>query len=72
MTDLVIKYNALNKSSQKQVNAFMDFLLSKQKKNKSKINYKSKILSVSKWTDSDLEAFKNNQSLFNHWQIEEW
>jgi hypothetical protein len=72
MTDLVLKYNALNKTAQKQVNDFMDFLLSKQKNYKSKVNYKSRILSVSTWSDSDLEIFRNNQTLFNSWQIEEW
>ena len=61
MTDLVLKYNALNKTAQKQVNDFMDFLLSKQKNYKSKVNYKSRILSVSTWSDSDLEIFRNNQ-----------
>ncbi len=72
MTDLVLKYNALNKTAQKQVNDFMDFLLSKQKNYKSKVNYKSRILSVSTWSDSDLEIFRNNQTLFNSWQIGEW
>ena len=72
MKDLVLKYNALNKTAQKQVNDFMDFLLSKQKNYKSKVNYKSRILSVSTWSDSDLEIFRNNQTLFNSWQIEEW
>ena len=61
MTDLVLKYNALNKTAQKQVNDY-----------KSKVNYKSRILSVSTWSDSDLEIFRNNQTLFNSWQIEEW
>ncbi len=72
MKDLVLKYNALNKTAQKQVNDFMDFLLSKQKNYKSKVNYKSRILSVSTWSDSDLEIFRKNQILFNSWQIEEW
>lgn len=72
MTDLVLKYNALNKTAQKQVNDFMDFLLCKQKNYKSKVNYKSRILSVSTWSDSDLEIFRNNQTLFNSWQIGEW
>lgn len=72
MTDLVLKYNALNKTAQKQVNDFMDFLLSKRKNYKSKVNYKSRILSVSTWSDSDLEIFRKNQILFNSWQIEEW
>lgn len=72
MTDLMLKYNLLNKSAQQEVNDFLDFLLSKQKIKKTNIDYKIKIHTVSTWSDSDLAVFKNNQSLFNQWRIEEW
>lgn len=72
MTDLMLKYNLLNKSAQQEVNDFLDFLLSKQKIKKPNIDYKIKIHTVSTWSDSDLAVFKNNQSLFNQWRIEEW
>lgn len=72
MTDLMLKYSLLNKSAQQEVNDFLDFLLSKQKIKKTNIDYKIKIHTVSTWSDSDLAVFKNNQSLFNQWRIEEW
>jgi hypothetical protein len=72
MTDLMLKYSLLNKSAQQEVNDFLDFLLSKQKIKKTNMDYKMKIHAVSTWSDSDLAVFKNNQSLFNQWRIEEW
>ena len=72
MTDIILKYNLLNKDAQQEVNDFLDFLLSKQKSKKSNLDYKIKINAVSTWSDSELAVFKNNQSLFNQWRIEEW
>lgn len=69
MTDLILKYRLLNKTAQQEVNDFLDFLLSKQKVKKSNMDYKIKIRAVSTWSDSDLAVFKNNQSLFNQWQL---
>lgn len=65
MTDIISKYKLLNKSARQEVNDFMDFLLSKQKaeKRSSLSNYKSKILSVSTWSDSDLIIFEKNSYL---------
>jgi hypothetical protein len=74
MSDIVVKYNRLNKTARQEVNDFMDFLLSKQKPNKPNFlsNYKNKILNVSVWTDSDLKIFDQNQQLFNQWKVQEW
>jgi hypothetical protein len=74
MSDIVVKYNRLNKVARKEVNDFMDFLLSKQKApNTSFLKmYKSKILQVSIWTDSDLKIFDENQKTFNQWSAPEW
>lgn len=72
MTDIILKYNLLNKNAQREVNDFLDFLLSKQKSQKTNMDYKIKINAVSTWSDSELAVFKNNQSLFNQWRIEEW
>lgn len=74
MSDVSIKYSLLNKAARREVDDFMDFLLSKQKKNK--INpitgYKKKILTVSTWSDADLQVFDENQKIFNQWRIQEW
>ncbi len=74
MSDLVVKYNRLNKTTRQEVNDFMDFLLSKQNTNKTNLpgTYKDKILSVSIWADSDLKIFDENQKLFNQWRVQEW
>lgn len=74
MAEITLKYNLLNKTAKKEVLDFMDFLLSKQKKNKKKeiSSYKKKILNVSTWTDSDLKIFQESRGLFNQWKIEEW
>jgi hypothetical protein len=72
MSDLVVKYSLLNKTAQQEVNDFLDFLLSKQKSQKTNMDYKTKINAVSTWSDSDLAVFKINQLLFNQWRIEEW
>ena len=74
MSDLVVKYNKLNKTARQEVNDFMDFLLSKQNTNKTNFPgiYKDKILSVSIWADSDLKIFDENQKLFNQWRVQEW
>lgn len=56
MSDFGIKYNSLNKQNKKEVNDFVDFLLSRQENNKdnSLSAYKNKILQVSQWSDSDI------------------
>jgi hypothetical protein len=74
MTDLVAKYNLLDKSSKKEVTDFIDFLLSKkgspQKKGLS--DYKKKILKVSAWSDSDIDLLIQNQLKFNQWKVQKW
>jgi hypothetical protein len=74
MSDIVVKYNSLNKIARQEVNDFMDFLLSKQKTNKLNFltPYKNKILNVSIWSDADLKIFDENQQLFNQWRVQEW
>lgn len=74
MSDIIIKYNRLSKTARKEVNDFMDFLLSKQKSNSPNLltTYKNKILNVSKWTNSDLKIFEENQKLLNQWKSQEW
>jgi hypothetical protein len=74
MSDIVFKYNSLNKIARQEVNDFMDFLLSKQKTNKPNFltPYKNKILNVSHWSDSDLKIFDENQKLFNQLGVQEW
>ena len=74
MTGIISKYKLLNNSEKREVNDFMDFLLHKQKvrSENSFSNYKTKILQVSTWSDSDLMIFEKNNSLFNQWKAEKW
>ena len=74
MSDIIVKYNRLSKTARKEVNDFMDFLLSKQKSNRPNLltTYKNKILNVSTWSNSDLKIFEENQKLLNQWKSQEW
>ena len=74
MSDIVIKYNKLNKIARQEVNDFLDFLISRQKtiKTNSFSNYKNKILNVSVWSGDDCKIFAENQKQFNQWNIQEW
>ena len=59
MTDLVLKFNLLDKDSRREVLDFLDFLLTKNLKSPPKISvYKEKILKVSVWNDADMVIFK--------------
>jgi hypothetical protein len=74
MTDISLKYYLLSNTAKKEVSDFMDFLLSKQQTRKSNplSVYKKKILSVSRWSSSDIKIFEDNQKSFNTWRAEEW
>ena len=74
MSQIVVKYNKLDKTARQELNDFMDFLLSKQKNPNPLLMsaYKNKILNVSVWSDSDLKIFNENQKLFNNWKVQEW
>lgn len=54
------KYSKLGKQAQKEsTRKFM-------------ARYKKKILEVSTWSESDLNAFDESRKLFNQWTIQEW
>ena len=74
MTDLVLKFNLLDKDSRREILDFLDFLLTKNPKTpKKKISdYKKKILKVSVWTDADIDFIVENQKKINQWKAREW
>jgi hypothetical protein len=75
MTDLILKkYNLLGESSKKEVLDFIDFLLNKDTKppQKGLSDYKKKILTVSTWSDSDIDLIVQNQQKLNQWKAPEW
>ncbi len=53
MKDISVKYNKLNLKAKKEVDDFVDFLLSKQSVAEASYltNYKQKILGVSTWSE---------------------
>ncbi len=74
MNELTQKYNLLDMASRKELNDFLDFLLSKaipRDKNRQK-SYKQNILKVSVWTEEDIKAVHENVRLFEQWKPEEW
>ncbi|MEI7983776.1 MAG: hypothetical protein WCI71_19160 [Bacteroidota bacterium] len=74
MTDLVFKFNLLDKDSRKEILDFLDFLLTKKPKaSKKKISeYKKKILKVSVWSEGDIDVVVENQKKFDEWKAREW
>ncbi len=73
MSDIQLKYEKLDFLSQKEVNDFIDFLLTKKDKNYfDLLSYKEKIKKITVWSDEDLKVFDENKKLFNNWNIEEW
>jgi len=74
MNEIAIKYNQLSKTRRQEVNDFLDFLLTRQKK-ENRIHltgYKKKILLVSTWGDEDCNKIEDNQKAFKKWNIQEW
>ena len=74
MNELTQKYNLLDASARKELNDFLDFLLSKASRhdNGGQKSYKQNILKVSVWTEEDTKAFHENARLFEQWKPEEW
>jgi len=74
MTDIVLKYNLLNKSARKEVSDFIDFLLARNstKKLEGSSDYKKKILNVSTWSETDIKVLIDNQQKINQWKAQEW
>ncbi|MEM9888014.1 MAG: hypothetical protein AAF849_19115 [Bacteroidota bacterium] len=56
MTNLQLKYNPLDNSAQQEVLNFIDFLLSKKKKQPATdwAAYRQRILKIPVWSDEDL------------------
>lgn len=60
---MTAKNKKLSLTAQRTVSDFIDFLLYKEKEEKSKraSNYKKRILEVSQWAEADCKAFEGNQ-----------
>lgn len=71
MTDIVLKYNMLDENAKKQLDDFIDFLLSRKNINLDYSEYYQRIQTVSKWSENDVEYLKELGNNYN-WKIEEW
>ncbi len=71
MTDIVLKYNLLDENAKKQIDDFIDFLLSRKKKEPDNSEYYNRIQTVSQWSEKDVEYLREIKNNFN-WKVEEW
>ena len=72
MADTELKYDLLDSLEKREVQDFIEFLLSKRRPSERPGGYKDLILSVSVWNDEDVRLFGENDKLFNHWKPSEW
>ncbi|MEO1096396.1 MAG: hypothetical protein AAFX57_01415 [Bacteroidota bacterium] len=74
MNDLLVKYNSLSPDVQKEVDDFLDFMLSKYKGTGTfdMKRWKVKIKNISTWSEEDVKTFEENRQQFNQWKSEKW
>lgn len=75
MNDLIQTYNQLSDTQQKQLIAFANLLLLKQKAKQptgNLSNWKEKINAVSTWSEDDIKALEENAKHFNQWRAQDW
>jgi hypothetical protein len=74
MNDITLKYYFLDNTEKQEINDFIEFLLSKKSRKKPNqlSEFKKRLLSVSTWSDSDIDAINKGSEMFNEWKVEEW
>ena len=74
MDDLILRFGMLEPLKRQELLDFLDFLLSKQKKERKHIfkNHKEKLLQVSTWSKEDIENMKTEANKLNQWKAPEW
>ncbi|MGV3600605.1 MAG: hypothetical protein ACO1N1_05325 [Dyadobacter fermentans] len=75
MNDLIQTYNQLSDTQQKQLLAFANLLLLKQKAKQPTGNlssWKQKIGEVSTWSEDDIKALEDNAKHLNQWKAQDW
>lgn len=74
MNAIYLKYNHLDSHLKKEVDTFIDFLLAKKQKEKTKVmsSYQQKILQISQWNDDDISCFNETKTSFNQLNIQSW
>lgn len=72
MNDLIQTYNQLSDTQQKQLIAFANSLLLRQKAKQSTGNltyWKDRITKVSTWSEEDIKVFEQNAKHLNEWNM---
>ena len=74
MDDLVLRFGMLEPLKRQELLDFLDFLLSKQKKERKHIfkDYKEKLLQVSTWSKEDIKNMETEANKLNQWKAPEW
>lgn len=75
MNDLIQTYNQLSELQRRQLIAYADMLLLKQKAKQSDgdlTGWKEKIKKVSTWSDNDIKELEANAKNLNQWKVQEW
>ena len=75
MGDLLSKFELLDAEGKQQVLDYLDFLLSKKKKKKTKFDvkaYRENLLKVGAWSDEDIAPIEEARQLINNWKVKEW
>ncbi len=74
MSDIVQKYSLLNREGKKEVVLLIDKLLQEQKQKPvgGEISYMDKIMTVSQWSEEDIEDLINSRKRIQNWDIQEW
>lgn len=75
MGELLSKFELLDADAKQQLLDYLDFLISKKKKEKAKFDveaYRENLLKVSVWSDEDIAPVEEARQLLNNWRIKEW
>lgn len=73
-SSFLAEFEQLPKQIQKQVLDYIEFLVTKHKKNKIKPDHKDyykRIQTVSQWSEEDVKYLQEIKKQFN-WKVEEW
>ena len=73
MNELLLKYNLLDTDARKEVRDLLDLLLSRNKHTNSDLSlYKKKMLTISTWSEEDIDEVSEVQKKLNQWLPKEW
>jgi hypothetical protein len=68
-TALSIKMQAMSPAQQREVYDFADFLVSRKKRERKQTKQKAHLLSVSVWSEDDIQAIANATVEVNKWNL---